>query len=162
MVQDISSTNKFDAISELIHKAPGLAQVRDLDRFEDCVVSREKLQSTGLGRGVAVAHGKTDLVDRIIVALGISQDGIPFDSPDQLPVNLLFLIASPPEKGTDYLVTLSTLAGLIRHNGLKQELLSCPTPEAARRLIADRFRVALQEKQRKSRQTNGNRMTDLA
>jgi PTS system nitrogen regulatory IIA component len=150
MVQDLSSTDKFDAISELIHKAPVHSHVTDLDQFEDCVVRREKVQSTGLGHGVAVAHGKTDLVDRIVVALGISREGIPFDSHDERPVQLLFLIASPPESRSDYLMTLSALAGMIRTNGFKQELLSSATPDAAQRLISDRFRIALREKCRKA------------
>ena len=111
-----------------------------------CVVSREKVQSTGLGHGVAVAHGKTDLVDHIIVALGISRSGIAFDSPDQRPVQLLFLIASPPERRADYLLALSTLACLLRKHSFKRELLDSPSLDRARELISERFHEALHEK----------------
>ena len=145
-VQDLSSLDKFDAISELIHKAPALAKIQDLDQFERCVMSREKVQSTGLGHGVAVAHGKTDLVDHIIVTLGISRGGIPFDSPDQLPVQLLFLIASPPDRKADYLMALSTLACLLRKNGFKRDLLSSPTVDDALQLISEGFHEAFREK----------------
>jgi PTS system nitrogen regulatory IIA component len=141
-VQEIASTDKFSAIGELIRKAPALAQVADREEFERCVITREKVRSTGLGRGVAVAHGKTCLVDHVILTLGISRSGIPFESPDGAPVNLLFLIASPPERQVEYLVALSTIARLFR-GALRQRVLETGSIEVVQDMLAREFREAL-------------------
>ena len=96
VVQSLASHDKFDAIRELIHKAPIFAGLGCREELEEAVVQREKILSTGLGRGVAVAHGTTEMISDIIIALGISEAGIDFDSFDKAPVHLLFVITNPP------------------------------------------------------------------
>ncbi len=144
-VHALAAADKYGAIAELIGKDDALSEVHDLGLFEKCVISREENGSTGLGRGVAVAHGKTPLVDRVIVTLGISRRGIEFGAPDGLPVHLLFLVASPPEKSTEYLMALSTIARLCRSHELKERLLSASIDEAGC-LIAEAFGHALRRK----------------
>jgi PTS system nitrogen regulatory IIA component len=144
-VHSIAATEKYGAIAELIRKAGALAEVRDLGSFHECVVSREKDGSTGLGRGIAVAHGKTPHVDRVIVTLGISRDGIDFGAPDGKPVHLLFLVASPPERCSEYLMALSTIARLCRSREIKERLLDSPIGEASR-FVADVFGRALRRR----------------
>ena len=79
-VKTIDSKNKFDAIKELIHKTPILvSNVKNIKKLEDSVIEREKLISTGLGNGIAIAHGKCMEVNRIIIVLGISYKGINYN-----------------------------------------------------------------------------------
>ncbi len=137
-VHSIAATEKYGAIVELIRKAGALAEVEDLGKFEECVITREKVGGTGLGRGVAVAHGKTPLVDRVIVTLGVSRDGIDFGAPDGQPVHLLFLVASPPDKSSEYLIALSAIARLCKAQELKEKVLREPIAEAGR-YVADAF-----------------------
>jgi nitrogen PTS system EIIA component len=144
-VHSLAATDKYGAIAELICKAGALAEVPDLGVFEECVVAREKHRSTGLGRGVAVAHGRTPLVDRVIVTLGISRDGIEFDSPDGKPVHLLFLVASPPERNSEYLMALSAIACACRATDLREQLLTAHPAEAGV-LAARAFGEALVDK----------------
>ncbi len=140
-VHAIEATEKYAAIAELIGKADVFAEVGDLGLFEAAVVDREKSGSTGLGRGVAVAHGKTPLADRVIVALGISRRGIEFEAPDGLPVKLLFLVASPPEMSCEYLLALSAIAGLCRNDDLKERLLAVSADEAGRLAVESFGRI---------------------
>ncbi len=122
---DLESTAKYEAIHELLEKVPVF---RDLDRrdyLEKAVVGREHVQSTGLGKGVAVAHGKTPAVGEIVMALGISQSGIDFDSVDEKPVHFLFVVANPPGMQLEYLLALSVLIRVIRDDRFRAELLSC-------------------------------------
>ncbi|MBN2554033.1 MAG: PTS sugar transporter subunit IIA [Spirochaetales bacterium] len=122
VVQSLSSHDKFDAIRELIHKAPVFSGLGCRDQLEEAVVQREKILSTGLGRGVAVAHGTTDKIDDIIIALGISEQGIDFDSFDKTPVHLLFVITNPPGRQMEYLVALSTVTRLVRDEAFRESL----------------------------------------
>jgi PTS system nitrogen regulatory IIA component len=122
VVQSISSNDKFEAIRELIRKAPVFASARDKESVEEAVIRREKVLSTGLGRGVAVAHGTTDVVEDIVIALGISEAGIEFDAIDQAPVHLLFVITNPPGRQMEYLTALSAVTRLVRDEGFRRSM----------------------------------------
>ncbi len=124
VVSDLASSDKYDAIRELIRRAPVFGEITDRRAFEEAVIARERLQSTGLGHGVAVAHGRTPGIQRVLIALGLSRDGIPFESPDGERVQLLFLIASPPSMTLDYLQALSTLVRCVRLPSLRDSLFS--------------------------------------
>ena len=127
VIWELKSTDKFDAIRELIRNAPIFTEHETLetDEFADIVIEREKLQSTGFGHGVAVAHGRTDRVDEPTIALGISHEGIDYDSYDGEPVHLLFIVANHPDQQMDYLHILSTLVAMVRDEFFRRELLEC-------------------------------------
>ncbi len=139
VVPEITSYDKFEAIRELIRRAPVFAGIRDRDAFEEAVLTRERLQSTGLGHGVAVAHGRTTGTDRVLIALGLSRNGIPFDAPDGEVVQLLFVIASPPGMSLPYLQALSTLVRCVRHRSLRESLFAAESVPAVEARIRDAF-----------------------
>jgi PTS system nitrogen regulatory IIA component len=127
VIWNIQSTNKFDAIREVIYSARTFYEQNglDTDEFAELVIQREKLQSTGFGHGVAVAHGRTDKVGAPIVSLGVSQRGIEYEAVDGQPVHLLFVIANHPDHQMNYLRILSTLVGMVRDEPFRRELLHC-------------------------------------
>jgi PTS system nitrogen regulatory IIA component len=139
VVSDLAGSNKYDAIRDLIRRAPILGEIEDRHAFEEAFITRERLHSTGLGHGVAVAHGRTPAVARVLIALGLSRDGIPFESPDGDPVQLLFLIASPPGMTLDYLQALSTLVRCVRPQSLRESLFSAGNVA----MVESRMREAL-------------------
>jgi PTS system nitrogen regulatory IIA component len=139
VVQSLSSHDKFDAIRELIHKAPVFAGLGCREKLEEAVVQREKILSTGLGRGVAVAHGTTDTIDDIIIALGISREGIDFDSFDDAPVHLLFVITNPPGRQMEYLVALSTVTRLVRDEVFRNSLRATVPAREIELMICEAF-----------------------
>ncbi len=135
VVPDLSSTDKESAIRELIQRAPVFRELHDLERFTEAVISRERQVSTGFGHGVAVAHGRVSQAGRVLIGLGLSRLGVPFDAPDGEPVHLLFVIASPPEMNLDYLQALSCLVRAIREREVREALLaSIETHEIERRI----------------------------
>ena len=135
VVCDLENTDKYRAIHELICEAPVFRDVEGVEYLEKAVVNREQLQSTGLGNGIAVAHGKSPAVGNIVMALGISRKGIPFDAIDNKPVHFLFLVANPPGMQLEYLLALSVLVRVIRDERFRDELLHCyDTPEIESRL----------------------------
>jgi mannitol/fructose-specific phosphotransferase system IIA component (Ntr-type) len=73
------------------------------------------------------------------MALGLSRSGIPFDSPDDDPVQLLFVIGSPPSLSLDYLQALSTLVRCVRHRGLRESLFAGGGVSAIEARIRDAF-----------------------
>jgi PTS system nitrogen regulatory IIA component len=125
VICDLESTDKYDAIHELLCSAPVFRDLDDKESLERAVVQREKIQSTGFGSGIAVAHGKCAAVGNIVVALGISRKGILFDSVDGEPVHFLFLMANPPGMQLEYLLALSVLVRVIRDQRFRDGLMHC-------------------------------------
>ena len=141
VIPELDSTDKYGAIRELIRRARVCREIRDPDFFEDAVISREHEYTTGLGHGVAVAHGKAACVKKPFLALGISHKGIEFDSVDGAPVNFLFLVGSAPGNHAEYLSILSLLARVIRNEAFRRSLSLCGTAQD----VAERLNRAFQD-----------------
>ena len=141
VIWDLRSTDKYDAIREVILGAPIFTThpQLDVDRFTQIVIERERLQSTGFGHGVAVAHGRIDQVDEPTIALGISRDGIEFDAVDGEPVHLLFIVANHPDHQMNYLTILSTLVAMVRDELFRREILMCREASDAQQRLCSVF-----------------------
>jgi PTS system nitrogen regulatory IIA component len=137
VVAGLESREKFEALRELIHGAPVFDGVETRDRVFEAVARREKILSTGLGRGVALAHGTTDAVDRITIALGISRHGIDYQAVDNVPVHLLFVIINPPGRQVEYLLALAAVTRMIRDEDFRRSLQGgAPAAEIEGRICA--------------------------
>ena len=112
VVDNLQSTDKFQAIHEVVGRAAVFADAGQRTAVENAVVRREHIQSTGIGHGVAAAHGQTDDVSEVKIALGISRTGIDYHTVDGEPVRLLFILATPPNNHRAYLTALSGICRL--------------------------------------------------
>ncbi|MCC5856779.1 MAG: PTS IIA-like nitrogen regulatory protein PtsN [Ectothiorhodospiraceae bacterium] len=101
------------------------------------LISREKLGSTGLGRGVALPHARIEGSTRAHGAFIKLRDGIDFDAFDHQPVDLLFALVVPEHFTDEHLQILARLAEMFSDAGLCQRLRSTNDPASARQLIAD-------------------------
>lgn len=119
-------TAAIRAVTGILAHDPAVA---DAARLADEVLERERLSSTAMGSGVAFPHARTALVKDIVVAIGRSTVGVPFGSKKEL-VHFVFLIGTPPDRATQYLAFVGTLARLLRAESTRQKLLAAPTPDA--------------------------------
>jgi PTS system nitrogen regulatory IIA component len=149
IVAPLSCNDKYGAIKELICRAPVFAEAGDKRELEEAVIQREKILSTGLGRGVAIAHGTTSTVGRLIIALGLSKEGIEFGAVDKAPVHLLFVIANPPEKQRDYLCALASVASMMRDPAFRKLLSESDSAQNLEQELAASFRECLEKYQPK-------------
>ncbi len=124
VVCDLEAVEKYSAIHELLSKAPVFKQIDNLSAFEQVVIEREKKLSTGLGHGVAFAHGKTDAVNSMYIALGISRQGIEYKALDNKPVHLLFIVANPVDGHIEYLSLISGLSRILRDDIFREKILA--------------------------------------
>lgn len=106
------------------------------DTIESVMTEREKLQSTGIGDGVAIPHGAVAELDKQCAALLIAPDGIDFDAIDGDKVNLLFAVISPKRATGEHLKTLARISRLLRNRSFREQLLAAPDGRAAYDLIA--------------------------
>lgn len=123
MVCRISNQSKFAAIEEMLQKCTVFSSLPSLTLFKEQVFQREKLESTGIGQSIAIAHGKVTALAQSVVALGISLEGIEFEAQDGRPVHFLFVIASSPSRRLEYIKTISNILRTMREEIVQHELL---------------------------------------
>ena len=101
----------------------------------DSLVARERLGSTGLGKGVALPHGRISGLTKPLGALITLESGIDFDSIDNQPVDLLFALLVPEESTEEHLQILAQLAGLFSQPVLCQQIRSSPDGDSCHDLL---------------------------
>lgn len=113
---EITAISKEGVIEELVGALVSSGQIKedDKDSIVKAIMKREELGSTGIGRGVAVPHTKHPSVDRLIGTVGISTEGVDFNSLDGEKVELFFLLVSPPDRPGDHLRALENISRQLR------------------------------------------------
>ena len=134
---ELQGTSKDEVLKELIgllkldEKAEGML-FKMLKR-------RENLGSTGIGRGIAIPHCRSLVVNRLRVAFGRKRDGVDFKAIDDKPVNFLFLIVAPPlEVSNQYLPVLGKIAQFSKESDVPARLLEVATPAEFMALLEEK------------------------
>ncbi len=120
------SKNRWELINEMLELAVRNGEVDSKDRefLKSALIEREKSMSTGIGKGVAIPHCSTDLVNDIVIIMSMCRDGIDFDSVDGLPVRIAILLIVPKNKLTQHIKTLANIAKLMNNDPLREELFT--------------------------------------
>ena len=135
IIVDLKAQNKKDAIIELIEHLKTTKKVKKTDEIIEVVLEREKLGSTGIGQGVAIPHGKTDVLSEQVGVLGISKKGLEFNSLDGEPVYIVFLLVGPVEVTGQHLKALSRISRLFKDKFLRQAIKGAETKEEIVKII---------------------------
>jgi PTS system nitrogen regulatory IIA component len=137
IIIDLKSRGKESSLSELLQRLQGNNLLKNSDKVLEILLEREKLGSTGIGQGIAVPHAKTDQVDKIVCALGISKAGVSFDSLDGEPVLIIFLVLAPIGATGEHLKALAKIARLLKDKVFKNSLITAKTPAEAYNIIKE-------------------------
>ncbi len=134
---DVASASKKRALEHLSELL--VNQYPDINAVEvfESLVNRERLGSTGLGKGIALPHGRLKHGDKTIAAFIQLQNSIDFDAPDGQPVDLLFALLVPAESTEEHLEILALLTEMFRDPKLRQALRDCHDPHQLYRLLID-------------------------
>ncbi len=136
---DLQAKDKESVIKELI---AGLVQAGRIKADDQkgiiaAVMKREELGSTGIGRGVAVPHTKHPSVDRLVGTVGLSRDGLDFNSLDGEVVQIFFLLVSPPDRPGDHLRALENISRKLRDDTFCRFLRQARTADDIRQLLEE-------------------------
>ncbi len=136
---ELAAGDKEGVIRELVGAliAAGQIQEAEHDSIVKAIMKREELGSTGIGRGVAVPHTKHPSVDRLIGTVGVSQEGIDFQSLDGEKVQLFFLLVSPPDRPGDHLRALENISRQLRDDTFCRFLKQAKTSDDIRQLLEE-------------------------
>jgi PTS system fructose-specific IIA component/PTS system nitrogen regulatory IIA component len=133
----IDADSKEGVIREMAQSLvdAGSIAAGDLDGIVKAIMKREDLGSTGIGRGVAVPHTKHPSVRRLVGTVAVSHDGVDFKSLDGEPVQLFFLLVSPPDRPGDHLRALENISRQLRDDAFCRELKAAKAPADIQHLL---------------------------
>jgi fructose-specific phosphotransferase system IIA component len=125
----LEGQRKDEVIEELVELLVESCNVSDADTILDAVLSREREGSTGLEKGVAIPHAKSDAVNRLCIAIGISKDGIDFEALDGKPSQLFFLMVAPTGESGPHVQAIAKIVKMIKIDRFRSKLLKAKQPQ---------------------------------
>ena len=136
IIADLKAKNKPEAIKELSQAVSPVAGA-EVEDVAAVLMEREHLGSTGIGGGIAIPHGKLETVKSIAVGFGRSIKGIEFESLDNRPVHLFFLLLTPEHSTGGHLKVLAQIPKLLKMDQFKERLLAAGSTEQIHQIILE-------------------------
>ncbi|MBA3030488.1 MAG: PTS sugar transporter subunit IIA [Desulfobacteraceae bacterium] len=121
ILADLKSTDKKGVIEEL---ASPLAQIAGMDQenLVTVLLERERLGSTGIGGGIGIPHGKFKELNTLLLGFGLSRKGVDFESMDNRPTHIFFMLITPENSTGLHLKLLSRISRLLKNDLFKEKL----------------------------------------
>lgn len=141
---DMECTDKDDAINKMVDLASNTGLMTDVDKVRECVFEREKLVSTGVGKGFAIPHGKTDLIKDIVAAFAVLKEPIDFDSIDLEPVQFVFLIVGKESLLNAHIKLLSRISRLMNKDEFREKLESAKSPDEVLKIFKEEEAISFE------------------
>jgi PTS system nitrogen regulatory IIA component len=136
VVPNLRATSKKQALQELARRAAEITGLAERAIF-DVLVERERLGTTGVGNGIAIPHGKLASLTRIYGLFARLDKPIDFDSIDEQPVDLIFLLLAPESAGADHLKALARISRLLRDKAVCEKLRGTDSAEGLYALLTE-------------------------
>ncbi|MBF0304833.1 MAG: PTS IIA-like nitrogen regulatory protein PtsN [Alphaproteobacteria bacterium] len=136
VIPNLRATSKKQALQELARRAAELTGMHERAVF-DVLLERERLGTTGVGNGIAIPHGKLATLDRLHGLFARLERPINFESIDEQPVDLIFLLLAPESAGADHLKALARVSRLLRDKGVCEKLRGTDSCEGLFALLTE-------------------------
>ena len=133
----VESRDKEAVISELVDLLDAKGLLLDRDSALEAVLTRERIQSTGTGAGIAIPHGKCNAVKELVITIGIAHEPIEYNSIDGKPVTILILLVSPADQTGPHIQALATISRLMLNEDFRQKLEKVTSADEAYALLDD-------------------------
>jgi PTS system nitrogen regulatory IIA component len=134
---NLGVTTKREVLAEMAAAMSKAESQIDADRLLAVLLEREALQSTGIGEGVAIPHGKMTGLDRLVASFARSPGGVDFESIDGQPTHHFFLLVVPEHSGGQYLKALARISRFFRDASFRDRLTNAESVDDVIRAIQD-------------------------
>ena len=129
VIPNLRASSKKQALQDLARRAADITGLHERAIF-DVLMERERLGTTGVGNGIAIPHGKMANLDRLYGLFARLEHSVDFQSIDEQPVDLIFLLLAPESAGADHLKALARVSRLLRDGSVCEKLRGTNDAEA--------------------------------
>lgn len=119
-----NSLDKTSIINELIDLYKDSDKINDIEKVRAAILDREKIMSTGVGKGFAIPHGKTNAVNEVIAAFGKTTEDIDYEALDGNPVHLVFLLVGRDDMVSKHIKLLSRISRMMNKDDFRDRLIA--------------------------------------
>jgi PTS system nitrogen regulatory IIA component len=137
LIPDLQSKNKKGVLEELASVLVAQRKLPDLEKAVEVLLDREKLGSTGIGDGIAIPHGKIKDLGGVVASFGRSREGVDFESIDQKPTHLFFLLVAPENSAGIHLKALARISRLLKDPNFRKRLMEAEDSEKLFQIISE-------------------------
>ena len=127
VILNLGVRTKNEVLAEMTAALAKVEPQIESERLHEVLLEREALQSTGIGDGVAIPHGKVAGLDRLVATFARSVEGVDFESIDGQPTHHLFMLVVPEHSGGKYLKALARISRFFRDPTFRQRLTDAET-----------------------------------
>ena len=128
VMTNLRGQSKDDIINALVNLVAQSTKVLDKEKVRAAIFEREKIMSTGVGNGFAIPHGKTEAVSDTVAAFAVTAEPIDYQSLDEKPVRLIFLLVGKDNMVGPHIKLLSRISRLMNKEEFRNKLLTVQTP----------------------------------
>ncbi len=136
VIPNLRASSKKQALQDLARRAADITGRHERAIF-DVLMERERLGTTGVGNGIAIPHGKMANLDRLYGLFARLEHSVDFQSIDEQPVDLIFLLLAPESAGADHLKALARVSRLLRDGSVCEKLRGTDDAEALFALLTE-------------------------
>ena len=133
----LSGINREEVIRELIEILATKSVFDNKEEIYKSILERERIMTTGVGNNIAIPHCKNDSCKDFRLALGVTDEDIEFQSVDQKPVNIIFLLVGPNTSAGTHIKLLSRITRLLSQNDVREKLKSLKSAEEVHNLMLE-------------------------
>jgi PTS system nitrogen regulatory IIA component len=137
IIPDLQGTDKPSILKELSSVLVKPCRVTSVEELLQVLLDREKLESTGIGEGVAIPHGRLKKLKKFFISFGRSLKGVDFDSIDRKPSQLFFLVMAPENSAVDNLKLLGRIVTLLKEPSFKRRLMEAPSQKELFQVLSE-------------------------
>ena len=126
---DLKANDKAEILDKLISSLESKVSNGELEKIRAAVHEREDIMSTGVGKGLAIPHGKTAGISETYAAFAILQDPVDYEAIDDKPVDMVFLLVGPQSSNSLHIKMLSRISRLMNNSEFRDRLKECSTAD---------------------------------
>lgn len=129
VLPDLEASNKEEVLDELISLFSDKVSEEELVAIREAVFEREAIMSTGVGKGLAIPHGKASGISDNYAAFGLLKSPVDYEAVDGEPVSMVFLLAGPQSSNSFHIKMLSRISRLMNNSEFRDKLHECTSAE---------------------------------
>lgn len=129
VLPNLEVKDKTEILHRLVSALEGKVSEEASEKILEAVIERENIMSTGVGKGLAIPHGKTGAVEQTYAAFAVLKEPVEYEAIDHKPVNMVFLLVGPQSSNSLHIKMLSRISRLMNNSDFRSRLRKCSTSE---------------------------------